>query len=61
MLEPLRHLQTCVTPYEYSVLRRVAALERCSLYALVKRALLAYLVAWAEQHPDMVGDVLRPC
>jgi len=60
MLEPLRHVQTCVTPYEHAVLRRVAALERCSLYALVKRVLLAYLVAWAEQHPNLVNDVLRP-
>ena len=60
MLEPLQHLNTCVTPYEYAVLRRVCDRERVSVYALLKRALLAYLVAWAEQHPDMVDDVLRP-
>lgn len=59
MLEPLHSVQTYVTPQLYATLRRVCAIDGISVYALTKRALVAYLVRWVQQHPDMADDVLR--
>lgn len=60
MLEPLHHVQTCVTPGVFAMLCRVCEADDISMYALVKRALLAYLVAWVDQRPGMADYVLRP-
>ena len=43
----------------YTTMRRVCAIDGVSVYALTKRALVAYLVRWVQQHPDMADDVLR--
>jgi len=59
MLEPLRPVSTFVTPQLYATMRRVCAIEECSVYALAKRALVAYLVDWVRRNPDLADDVLR--
>lgn len=60
MLEPLHVISTHITPHEFDVLRRVCAADGVSVYAILKRALLAYIVDWVRQHPDMADAVLRP-
>ena len=58
MLEPLHSVQTYVTPQLYATMRRVCAIENISVYALVKRAVMVWLVTWVREHPERVDDVL---
>lgn len=59
MLEPLRSVSTFVTPEMHTTIRRVCAIDGISVYALAKRALVAYLVDWVRRNPDLADDVLR--
>lgn len=59
-LENLRSIGTKLTPGQYAMVRRACDFERISMYRLLRRLLLDWLMQWAAENPDRVDDVYLP-
>ena len=57
-LENLWSVGTKLLPGQYRMLRRACEIEGVSMYALVKRLVLDWLMTWAADHPDRADEVM---
>ena len=57
-LEHLCSVGTKLIPEQYRMVRRACEIEGVSMYALVKRLVMAWLMQWAAEHPDKAGEVM---
>lgn len=57
--ENLYSVGTKLLPGQYRMVRRACEIEGVSMYALVKRLLVAWMMQWAAEHPDRADEVGR--
>lgn len=56
-LENLWSVGTKLTPGQYRMVQRACNIDGVSMYALVKRLLIEWLMEWATEHPDRADEV----